>query len=204
MHVSVKRLAFSGLMLAFTEILLALSGVLEFNTLFLLAAASFFTGIMIRESGMGNGAAFYGASVLLGLLLSPNKLYCLTYAAMGFYVLAVEWIFRQLGKVNLRGGKSRPRGGNGTEDKGGPGGQRFRRLWFWVCKFAVFNCLYLPALILLPHMLFPGGIDRRWLPMAALAGQAALIAYDLAYEYFMRETWEKLRRRTGLDRDGVR
>ena len=42
MHVSGKKMAFSGLMLALTVVLMVLSGVFQFNTLFLLGAASFF------------------------------------------------------------------------------------------------------------------------------------------------------------------
>ena len=58
MHVSGKKMAFSGLMLALTVVLMVLSGVFQFNTLFLLGAASFFVGIMIREFGIKLGAGF--------------------------------------------------------------------------------------------------------------------------------------------------
>ena len=55
MHVSGKKMAFSGLLLALTIVLMVLSGVFQFNTLFLLGAASFFVGIMIREFGLKLG-----------------------------------------------------------------------------------------------------------------------------------------------------
>ncbi len=45
--------------------LYVLGSVFETNTLFLLAAASYFVGIVIREFGLRTGAAFYLASVLL-------------------------------------------------------------------------------------------------------------------------------------------
>ena len=52
MHVNAKRMAISGMLLALTVICMMLSSILESNTLFLLAAASYFVGIIIREMGM--------------------------------------------------------------------------------------------------------------------------------------------------------
>ena len=86
MHVTAKKIAFCGLMLAFTIVCIALGSVIETNTLFLLAAASYFVGIVHREAGAGMGAAFYLAGVFLGFLVSPNKLYVLSYGAMGLYI----------------------------------------------------------------------------------------------------------------------
>ena len=51
--------AFSGLLLALSVVCMALGSVIETNTLFLLAAASYFVGIIIREFGMKAGVAFY-------------------------------------------------------------------------------------------------------------------------------------------------
>ena len=45
MHLNTKKIAFAGVMLALTEVGIALGSVIETNTLFLLAAASFFVGI---------------------------------------------------------------------------------------------------------------------------------------------------------------
>ena len=52
-------MAFGGLILAVTVVCMALGSVIETNTLFLLAAAAFFVGIVIREFGLRTGAAFY-------------------------------------------------------------------------------------------------------------------------------------------------
>lgn len=58
MHVNAKKTAVSGLLMALSVLLLVLSGVLDFSTLFFLAAAAFFVGIIIKEYGLGYGAAF--------------------------------------------------------------------------------------------------------------------------------------------------
>ena len=52
MHLNTKKIAFAGVMLALTEVGIALGSVIETNTLFLLAAASFFVGIVIQEFGL--------------------------------------------------------------------------------------------------------------------------------------------------------
>ena len=56
MHLNTKKIAFAGVMLALTEVGIALGSVIETNTLFLLAAASFFcrdcdSGIWIEKRG---------------------------------------------------------------------------------------------------------------------------------------------------------
>ena len=48
MHLKAKRAAFGGLLLAMTVIFMFLGSVIETNTLFLLAAASFFVGVVFR------------------------------------------------------------------------------------------------------------------------------------------------------------
>ena len=56
MHVKAKQMAFGGLLLAVTVVCMALGSVIETNTLFLLAAAAFFVGIVIREFGLLSGS----------------------------------------------------------------------------------------------------------------------------------------------------
>ena len=87
MHVKAKKIATGGLMLAFSIVSMLLGNILESNTVFFLALASFFVGIIIREFGMKTGCAFYLAGVLLGVIVVPNKLYVVTYAAMGIYII---------------------------------------------------------------------------------------------------------------------
>ena len=66
MHVNAKKMAFGGLLLALTIVCMVLGSVIESNTLFLLAAASYFVGIFIREAGMRTGGAFYLAAGIYG------------------------------------------------------------------------------------------------------------------------------------------
>ena len=161
--------------MALAVLCIILSGVLSFNTLFLLAAASFFVGVMIRESGLLAGLAFYVGAVVLGSLLAPQKIYCITFAAMGGYILGSEWIFRMAGRR-----------------------RRGRRVFLWTGKFLLFNLLYLPALFIFPRLLFAEGLGGMWLWAAAAAGQPLFWIYDQAYGYFLTVLWEGFRGRLGL------
>ena len=174
MHVKAKIIAFGGLLLALTVLFMMLGGIIETNTLFLLAAASYFAGIMIRETGLRMGAAFYLAGVLLGFILVPNKFYVLSYAAMGFYIVAVEFIWRKMGNLSARYRKKQV---------------------FWVMKYLIFNLIYLPALLFFQELLFSRKLSAPLLTGAFLAGQIGLLIYDKAYEYVQGHIWTRMRGR---------
>lgn len=177
MHVAAKRIAVLGLSMALAIILIVLSGIIEVNTFFLLAAASFFTGIAIYEFGVGSGAAFCAGSVLLGFILAPNKFYVITYFGLSFYILAVEFVWKVLFKQNY---------------------SKKNRSIVLVLKFVLFNILYIPVLWFFPSMLLTVKMSTPMFLLLLLGGQLILLVYDKAYEYFMVHYWIKFRRRLGL------
>lgn len=174
MHVKAKKMAFGGMLLALTIVCMLLGSVIETSTLFLLAAASFFVGIILREFGEKTGVAFYLAGVLLGLMVAPNKFYVLSYAAMGLYILAIELAWPRLGKMSETANCKR---------------------WFWIIKYAVFNVIFIPAVVFLQELLFAKQLSALVLLIVLLAGQLGLFIYDRAYEFFQREMWGKVRGR---------
>ncbi len=173
MLLNAKKLSFLSLLLACTVLLVILGGVLEFNTLFLLAGASFCVGIAIRESGLRFGFGFYIASILLSLLLAPNKLYCITFAAMGFYLVITEYTFHKLSFVKWNTGR--------------------RKNVFRLTKFITFNIMYIPILLFLPKLFYPGQLNSGLLAAFFMVGQIALFIYDRAYTYFQLYVWGKIR-----------
>lgn len=173
MFLNAKKLAFLGLLLAFDVLLIILSGVLEFNTLFLLAAASFCVGIAIREAGLRIGFGFYLAGILLGLILAPNKLYCITYAAMGLYLVVFEYAYNKLVNVKNRS-------------------NRIQLLW--AVKYITFNVMFIPMLIFLPKLIYGGKLNLSVYAILIVGGQIVLYIYDGAYLYFQRVVWGRLRR----------
>jgi hypothetical protein len=172
MLLNTKKLAFLSLLLAVTVLLVILSGILDFNTLFLLAGASFCVGIAIRESGQRFGFGFYLAGLLLSLILAPNKFYCITYAAMGLYLVISEFAYDKL--INVRKPSN-------------------RRKLLWVVKYIAFNLMYLPILVLLPRLIYQGSLSGGLLVALSLGGQFALFVYDKAYLYFQKYIWGKIR-----------
>ena len=173
MSVNAKKLAFLSLLLSFDVLLIILSGILEFNTLFLLAAASFCVGIAIRESSKQLGFGFYLGSILLSLLLAPNKLYCITYAAMGLYIVVIEFVFDKLIRIS---------------------DLRYRRKAFWLIKYIVFNLMLIPILLLMPKLIYEGDLNLRILGVLCLVAQILLFIYDKAYDYFQSTVWNKVRK----------
>ena len=152
MHVKARMTAFSGLLLALSVVCMALGSVIETNTLFLLAAASYFVGIIIREFGMKAGVAFYLADILLGFLVTPNKFYVISFAAMGFYILAAEGSWRFLGKSS----------------------EKMQKSWiFWVMKYVVFNLMYIPMVLIFQELLFMKELSGGLL-LAVLAAGGSL------------------------------
>lgn len=167
-----KKMAFLGLLLAVALILIILSGVFEFNTLFLLAAASFCVGIAIREYGMSLGFGFYIASIILGLLLAPNKLYMITYAAMGLYIVCRELAWTMLDRAKKK---------------------RNPLVIYWLLKYIIFNVIYIPIIILIPKLIYQGTINTGLTIMLIMGGQVALFVLDKAYDYFQIRIWGKIR-----------
>ena len=172
-----KKIAFAGVMLALTEVGIALGSVIETNTLFLLAAASFFVGIVIQEFGLKSGAGFLLAGILLAILLSPNKLYVVSYAFMGFYILIIETIWHFSGRAS---------------------GWIRSRNFFWLMKYLVFNVLYIPGLIYFWSMLSEKKTAKGIMLMSVVFGQFILFVFDKTYEYAMGKIWKENRHKFGF------
>lgn len=173
MLLGAKKMAFLGLLLAFAVLLVGLSGILETNSLFLLAGASFCVGLSIRECGQRLGVGFYIGCTLLSLLLAPNKLYCLTFAGMGLYLVLIEFVWEKIAMMTWR---------------------KNRNIIIWLFKWLIFNAMYVPLIYWLPDLIFPVNSQNIVLIIAILVGQVGWLVYDLVYRYFQGVIWTKLRK----------
>ena len=185
MHVSTKKLAFLGVLLALTVLLIVLSSYIEMSTFFFLAAASYLVGVALIETNQRMGVAFYLASVFLALILAPNKLYCLTFAMIAAYLVVVELIRSQLIKREMKNLATLTQ----VPQKG-----KNQRLILWAVKFIIFNLLYLPVLIFFPKLIYPGKLSVLLLLGFLAGGQMILVIYDLAYQEFIVKYWSKIRK----------
>lgn len=172
MHLGAKKLAFLGLLMAVTVVLIILSGVLNFNTLFLLAAASFCVGIAFRECGIKIASGFCAGSIILGFLLAPDKFNCITFTAMGIYILASEFCYDKVQFIKER---------------------KNQQLALWLVKYLIFDLMYIPTVIFLPRLFYEGNMKTGFILWLLLMGQVVLFFYDMAYVYFQSYIWGKLR-----------
>ena len=95
MHVSVRALAVSGVVTALAIVCIFLGSVLEFNTAFLLILAAFMTGTVAAVAGIPAAWCSFAATVILGSLLSPEKLYVLTFSFFVPYAINCEYISKK-------------------------------------------------------------------------------------------------------------
>lgn len=172
MHVNARKIALSGVLAAFAVVLIVLGSIFETSTLFLLAAAAFCVGIVVREWGIAYGAAFLTACTLLGVIVSPQKMYCVTFAAMGIYLLLAEAGWEALAKAEHI---------------------QKKKIILWVWKYLVFNSMFLPALYFFPSLLVAKKMTKTLFFVMAAAGQAGILIFDRAYIYFQAEVWGRLR-----------
>lgn len=184
MHLGTRKLAFSGLLLALTVLLTILSSVFETSTLFLLAAASYLVGVNFRENGIRFGIGFYLAAIFLGVILSPNKFYCITFTVISAYIVIVELVRAYLTKKELQKIATLHR--EEITKKSNVG--------FYVLKFAVFNILYLPFLFFFPQLIYQGELSPMITLGLILFGQVVFVLYDLAYDVFVKKYWNRIRK----------
>ncbi len=91
MHVSVRVIALSGMLTALAVVCIFLGSVLEFNTAFLLVLAAFLIGTVAALGGVGAALCSFAAAVILGCMLSPVRLYVLTFSLFVPYAVACEY-----------------------------------------------------------------------------------------------------------------
>lgn len=177
MYLKSKKIAFLGLLTAMSVVLLVISGVIEFSTLFFLALAAFCVGIAINEVGMSLGSGLFVASLVLGLLLAPNKMYCITYSAFSVYIIAIEGTIRLVEKKIAEFPK--------------------RRRIVTALKYVWFNALYLPILFFLPKLIYQGELTSLLYVVAIFGGQIIFYIFDRVYfsfmDYYIRELRKRLK-----------
>lgn len=172
MHVNSKKIATAGMLVALTVVFMYLGTMLETNTLFFIVAASFCVGIAIREWGQGFGFVFLVASILINILLLPNKIYCITFSGMALYIWLVEFLWKKLADAQTI---------------------HHRTIKLWLGKYFIFNVLYVPALLFMPQVLFTKEISKGLMVLLLFLGQAALFVFEMAYAYFQERIWGKMR-----------
>lgn len=180
MHLNSKDIAYTGVMMALVVLLVTLGGYIESSTAFFLAAASFLVGTIKRRFSMGISIVFLAGSLLLGLFLAPQKLYCATFFGFSVYVILAEYLWEK----ETRGTKP-------------PG-----RKTVWLVKWAVYQLLIGSLFLLTDRLvglryflkqgLFVWLKDYKVIAgiLLFVAAQVIWILFDKAY-FFFQERYGK-------------
>lgn len=173
MHVKKsKQIAIAGLLAAVAAVLMILSSVVETSSIFFIAGASYMVGIVIREWGNRAGLGFWIASTIVNFIVAPNKFYCVTYLAMGLYILLSEILWEKIAES---------------------GYLTYRMSLLWLGKFAIFNLMFVPTVLFLQELIFLRFLETWQMLLVAFIGQVALIIYDNGYRYFQGAIWGRIR-----------
>ncbi len=92
---NVRNIAVAGMVTALTIVLLYLTVLLQWNTIFLLALAAYLTGTLCYLTTVPHAAAGMTATAILSFLLLPKKTYVFIYLLLSVYVLVFETICKQ-------------------------------------------------------------------------------------------------------------
>ncbi|MBR6444498.1 MAG: hypothetical protein IKS63_03620, partial [Firmicutes bacterium] len=148
------KIALGGVFLALTIVSLVIASVIPGVELTFYALSSVFIGMMILETGIGGGLAVYTATIILGLLLVPNKVALIPFIFF-FGIYAVIKCFAEKPK------------------------QRSVQMIIKIVFFAAVFCI---AYLFFKELFF-GNIDLPgWsFPALLIAGIAGFILYDFVF-----------------------
>lgn len=183
MHLNTKNIALGGVLMAIAVLCIVLGSIFQFNTLVLLLIAAFLSGAVINDCGLGVGAMFITGTFILGFSLAPEKLHALTYLCFAIYIFLVETIYRFRQRATNKGVEGSNAGWNA---------------FIWLCKFIIFNTIFLFCLLMMPEVILGTSLLEKGgivIGIAAIAGQFVWIILDMAYNTFINRYWIPFRKR---------
>ena len=92
MHIRSKEIAYMGMLMAVAIVFILIGCYFDVSTIFFLAAASFLAGCVERNLSLVKAMIFVIGTTIIGLILSPQKLYLVTFFGFCVYVLLAERI----------------------------------------------------------------------------------------------------------------
>lgn len=177
MFLKSREIAFLGIMMAFSVLLVTLGGYLDISTIFFLAAASFLVGMIERNFSCMIAVFFLAGSLLLNFFLAPQKLYAATFGAFSVYVIVAEHFEKK----------------RYQQEKGG---SPFKE---WIVKGVLYHILLAAAFFCVKEIFGFGEMTENKLiaavmehkmiliPAAILMAEAFWLVFDRAYVFFARQ-----------------
>lgn len=96
-----KDVAYLGVLLSLNQLFIILSSVIETNTIILMSLAALMVGVVIVEFREKAGIIFYLASVLLGYILTFDKVEFITYISFLDYIVLLNIILKLKYLINI-------------------------------------------------------------------------------------------------------
>jgi hypothetical protein len=96
------KIALGGICLALTIIFMFAGSIVPGVELTLFALSSFFTAIMIIETGLSGGVIFYLAASILGFIIAPDKLAIVPYIGLFGYYGIVKFLIEKVHSATLQ------------------------------------------------------------------------------------------------------
>jgi hypothetical protein len=155
-----------GLFTALAVLAVFLATIIPTNRLSLYTLSSFFISVIIIESGVKTGYAFYAASSILALIIIPDKTGILPYVFFfGIYGM-VKYYIEKLDKIIIE----------------------------YILKFAWFNLCILVSVMLIKNFLMDSiKINFPWYVLIILF-EVIFLIYDYIYTLFIHYYRDKLKK----------
>jgi hypothetical protein len=160
-----SRIALSGILGALAVICLLLAVILPTNRLAFYALSSFFSSIIIIESGIKAGWLFYAATTLLSAIIIPDKLGIIPYAVFfGIYGI-VKFYIERLNKLVIE----------------------------YILKYVYFNLCMVLAIVLIKQFFIQSiTVAIPWWAVILLL-EVIFLIYDYVYTLFIAYYRNKLK-----------
>ncbi|MBR5336876.1 MAG: hypothetical protein IK152_02715 [Lachnospiraceae bacterium] len=163
MHVKTKMIAVGGVCLALAMVLIFVGSTIEVGSFAPICLAAFTIGIVTLGGGLGIGGAYLAASILLGVLIIPNKLHIITFGLLEGYLFLRECIYDMIIKKRNMGSKA-----------------------YLLMKLAAYVLMVTIPAAIFPALVYEGEMTlalRIGIPVAALI---FFVVLDTAYDRFMQ------------------
>lgn len=161
MHLKTGELAFTGIMAALSVLLILAGCYIDSSTIFFLAAAAYLTGVVEYNCKLAAGIIHLCGSFVVGIVIAPQKLYCITFLCFGVYILVAELLeaARFNGRISVR--------------------------MLWSIKCILFQILFFTMFFVYNYFV---GFDDALIISGIIAGAEVFwIIYDRAYIMFQRK-----------------
>lgn len=168
MSVKPRQIAYLGILLALTEVILALAGTISISSMSFAVFASLSVWVALMITTPAFAGAYLAAAVILGFFILPDRSVLFLFAAAGCYQIFLEtaqpWLLMRC------------------------------PIWLvWVIKLGLFNAVLIPFLILERSLILAPGEPSWLLPAFGIGMNILIVIFDSLYFSLKRKYEPRIR-----------